>query len=94
VCAKCLHNAIRGVTVESLILDGWRLFTVDASVERRVSILLRIDDDRLARWYEMSDDQRQVYHIYAVGVGNDFRDALSGANQSAMNIDNDWLKGE
>lgn len=70
------------VQINSIIPDGWRLWSIDASTGAFNVMLVR-DDAGVAAWHALSEEMRDVVALYASGVNYSLVSALRDASIQA-----------
>lgn len=87
------HRAAIGLVPAALarlaapvVPDGWRLYSADASIIGKCSVLLTLDPVGTKRWHAMSQEQKDLENgpaLFVTGQGVDFHSAFADACRAA-----------
>lgn len=70
-----------------VVPEGWRLYSADASIIGKCSVLLTLDPVGTKRWHAMSQEQKDLENgpaLFVTGQGVDFHSAFADACRAAM----------
>jgi len=68
------------MNLEGIIPKGWRLYTIDASIEGTYStMLVRTEADRTA-WHKLDDLNKENVDLYVSASGNSLRQSIEAAS--------------
>lgn len=88
-----LKAALAEKKANTLLLDevpeGWRLNSVDASIEGRFAISLRRCGNNEGWWHSLTEEEKDCIHLYATGIGISFSEALRAAIKAALVVLNE-----
>ena len=64
---------------------GWRLYTLDWSIEDQVFIVLRRNDEERDRWFDLNEELQEIIPLHICGRGVDLESAFYNSVEKAGN---------